>query len=73
LSDDNIFLKDRIDKFLNKDNFEEFEINFLIKYFSQISSNHIMLDINNFSEYKIFKFLTTKKKKVFPKIILSTH
>jgi hypothetical protein len=73
LSSEFIFSEDRIQKFLQKDKFEDFEINFLIKYFSQVNGQYTILDVTSFEDYKILKFLTEKKEKQLPKLILTTH
>ena len=73
LSSEFIFSEDRIQKFLQKDKFEDFEINFLIKYFSQVNGQYTILDVTSFGDYKILEFLTEKREKQLPKLILTTH
>jgi len=73
VSQDIIFSEDKVEKFLTKSRFEDYEINFLIKYFSHIYQGLSRLDINSFEEYKVFKFLTEKKEKKLPQIVLTTH
>jgi hypothetical protein len=62
-----------VEKFLTKSNFEDYEVNFLIKYFSHLYQGLPRLDINRFDEYKILKFLTEKKEKKLPSLVLTTH
>ncbi len=73
LFEDIIFSEEKIQKLLNKNKFEDFEIDFLIKYFSQYSQWHSFLDINKTEFYRVFKYISDHKEKKLPNIVLSTH
>ena len=73
LSESIILNQDNIEAFLNKESFEEFEINFLIKYYSQYEKNHGFLDINSYEDWKVYNFLKENIEKKLPDIVLTTH
>jgi len=54
LYEDIIFDSENVKKLINKDNFSEDEINFIIKYFSHHNQGYNILDINSTEDYKYF-------------------
>ena len=60
-------------KLLGKDSFEDFEIDFIIKAFSHYLEDISVFDIANFEEYKVYKFLSDKKRNISSNFIVTTH
>lgn len=73
LKDESILNQEKISKLLTKDSYEDFETNFIIKYFSQYEEWMWILDLNSSEDYKIYNFLKEKIDKKLNKIILCTH
>ncbi len=73
LSDSFIFDWDKVALFLQKSNFEEYEINFLIKYFNQYDKWHSFLDLSLAEDFKIMKFLQKSIDKRLPNIVVWQH
>lgn len=73
LYEDIIFDTDNITKLINKESFEEYELNFIIKYFSHHNQWYSILDINSTEDYKIFNFIKQTKEKTSPNVVLTTH
>lgn len=60
-------------KLLSKDNFEDFEVDFIIKAFSHYNEDISIFDIANFDDYKVYKFISDKKRNISSNFILTTH
>jgi len=73
LSGDRVFDTEKIKKFLSKSNFDDFEINFIIKYFSLIKQGFSYFEITDWYEAKILNYISEKKQIKRNKIILTTH
>ncbi len=67
------FDKDRVNKFLHKDSFDDSELLFCLKYYSQFEQQHSFIDINSQDDYKIFSALSTSSQIEWSKITLCTH
>lgn len=73
LYEEYVFNKINISKFLNKPSHEQFEINFLLKYYSQYNAWHSFLDLNNVWDYKVQWFLKENKAKKWYDICVTNH
>lgn len=73
LYDEYIFNQDICNRFLHKKQFDEVEISFILKYYSQFDKGHSYLDINQPAEKKILSALTQAKEKTPQRITLATH
>ncbi|MBS8121536.1 DNA polymerase III subunit epsilon [Candidatus Vampirococcus lugosii] len=73
LGNNSIFDKENTNLFLGKDNFNFFEINFLIKYFSQYDKGHGFLDLSLANDFKISNFLQKGIDKKLSDIVLANH
>jgi len=73
LHDQIVFDPDRVNTFLHKDAFDDVEMRFALKYYSQYDTKHTILDINTQDDYKIFGALSNQQKNESKKIILCTH
>lgn len=68
-----IFNQDRINAFLHKETFDQDELWFILKYFSQLESGHASMEIQTPQEWKIFSALTERKKTSRSQITICTH
>ncbi|NOZ43683.1 MAG: hypothetical protein GXP45_00655 [bacterium] len=59
--------------FLNKGDFNENEIFFILKYYSQSKENNSFLDLNSKKDYEIYYFLKEPKKAHKYPLVLTTH
>jgi len=65
--------QDKEKKLLWKEKFEDFEVEFILKAFSHYQEDISIFDIVNFDEYKVYKFLSDKKRNISSNFILTTH
>ncbi len=68
-----VFDPDHVNNFLSKWSFDIYEINFLIKYFSQHDKGYTILDVNMPQEYKIVNYLQKVVDKKMPDLVLWLH
>ncbi|UFX82970.1 PolC-type DNA polymerase III [Candidatus Absconditicoccus praedator] len=73
LGEESFIDEEKIKKFLEKDSFKDFEVEFLMKYFIQYDKGSGFLDISTSQEYWIRNFLKKTVNKKLPNIVLSTH
>lgn len=73
LNNDYHFDQTKVEFFLWQNHFEDFEVNFLIKYFSLYDKWFWILDLNTANDYKIYNFLSTISSKSKWNLILTQH
>lgn len=73
LHDGHIFIPEAINTLLHLPEFDEGELFFLLKYFSQYHQRHTIMDINSSDDYKIFWALTKPKPIAPGSIMVGTH
>ncbi len=64
---------DNFNKFINKTNFEDGEIMFILKYISHLYQWYGVLDLNSKFDYQIYYFLKDTRDIVRYPIVLTTH
>jgi len=60
-------------KLLWKDDFKGFEVDFIIKAFAHYSEDISIFDISSFDDYKVYNFISDKKRNISSNLILTTH
>lgn len=73
LNDDLYFDSEKVNEILNKEIYEDFEVNFLVKYYLQYEKWHSFLDINSWWDHKVINNIKQNYQKKYSNIILSTH
>ncbi len=73
LHDQVIFDPERVNTFVQQETHQDEESLFILKYHSQLSKKHSLLDINSQHEYKIFYALAGQKKSGTSPLTLCTH
>jgi len=58
LSNGSISNQENEKKILSKNNFEDYEANYILKAFSHYQEDISVFDISNFDEYKVHSFLS---------------
>lgn len=65
--------KTKEQKLLNKKSFKDFELKFIVKYFSHYFENISIININDQWEGKVYNYLKSKVKENNSNIVFSTH
>ena len=73
LSNGSISNQENEKKILSKNNFEDYEANYILKAFSHYQEDISVFDISNFDEYKVHSFLSWEKRGINSNFILTTH
>ncbi len=68
-----VFDPARVNTFLHQKNFDDGELLFTLKYYSQFEQKHSILDINSQDDYKVFSALSNPEKQNRSWITLCTH
>jgi len=60
-------------KLLEKKELKDFEMDFILKSFTHYDEDISVFDVANFDEYKVFKFVSDKQRKISSNFVVCTH